>query len=83
MENGEMQRIVLALATTLIGTAFVAALPLPASANTRNHPKIRHAKHSQARYQKKTQRVVTKVKCVVELESKGTKRRAESGARRD
>jgi hypothetical protein len=68
-----MQRIVLALAATLVGTAFVAALPSSASASARNHPKIKHAKHLQARYQKKAQRVVKKAKRVVELESKGTK----------
>jgi hypothetical protein len=68
-----MQRMVLALAATLIGTAFVSALPPSASASAPNHPKIKHATHLQARYQKKAQRVVKKAKRVVALESKGTK----------
>jgi hypothetical protein len=73
MENSEMQRIVMPLAATLIGAAFVAASPLPASASAEDHVKARHAKRIQVRCQKKVQRVVKKTQRVVELKSKGTK----------
>ena len=78
-----MQRVVLALAVTLIGTSIVAALPSAASANARNQTKIKHTKYLQARYQKKAQRVVTKAKHVVQLERKGSNPRIERKAERD
>jgi hypothetical protein len=68
-----MQRMVLALAATLIGTAFVTASPPSASASARNHPNIKHGTDLHARCQKKAQRVVKKAKRVVASESKGTK----------
>jgi hypothetical protein len=68
-----MQRMVLALAATLIGTAFVTASPASASASARNHPNIKHGTDLHARCQKKAQRVVKKAKRVVASESKGTK----------
>src|SRR4029453_11965726 len=64
-ENSEMQRIVMPLAATLIGAAFVAASPLPASASAEDHVKARHAKRIQVRCQKKVQRVVKKTQRVV------------------
>src|SRR4029453_7757777 len=81
MENSEMQRIVMPLAATLIGAAFVAALPLPASASAEGHVKARHAKRIQVRCQKKAQRVVKKTQRVVELKSKGTKLSVEGKAK--
>jgi hypothetical protein len=82
MENSEMQRIVMPLAATLIGAAFVAASPLPASASAEDHVKARHAKRIQVRCQKKIQHVVKKTQRVVELKSKGTKLREERKAKR-
>jgi hypothetical protein len=82
MENSEMQRIVMPLAATLIGAAFVAASPLPASASAEDHVKARHAKRIQVRCQKKIQHVVKKTQRVVELKSKGTKLRVERKAKR-
>jgi hypothetical protein len=43
MESSDMQRFVMPLAATLIGAAFVAASPLPASASAKDHVKERHA----------------------------------------
>jgi len=77
-----MQRIVMPLAATLIGAAFVAASPLPASASAEDHVKARHAKRIQVRCQKKIQHVVKKTQRVVELKSKGTKLREERKAKR-
>jgi len=82
MENSEMQRIVMPLAATLIGAAFVAASPLPASASAEDHVKARHAKRIQVRCQKKIQHVVKTTQRVVELKSEGTKLRVERKAKR-
>jgi hypothetical protein len=82
MENSEMQRIVMPLAATLIGAAFVAASPLSASASAEDHVKARHAKRIQVPCQKKAQRVVKKTQRVVELKSKGTKLSVERKAKR-
>ena len=49
MENSEMQRIVMALAATVIWAAT--ASPSPASASAQDHVKARHAKRMQARCQ--------------------------------
>src|SRR6476619_2126161 len=81
MENSEMQRIVMPLAATLIGAAFVAASPLSASASAEDHVKATHAKRIQMPCQKKAQRVVKKTQRVVELKSKGTKLSVERKAK--
>ena len=77
-----MQRIVMPLAATLIGAAFVAASPLSASASAQDHVKATHAKRIQMPCQKKAQRVVKKTQRVVELKSKGTKLSVERKAKR-
>jgi hypothetical protein len=82
MENSEMQRIVMPLAATLIGAAFAAASPLPASASAEDHVKARHAKRIQVPCQKKARRVVKKTQRVVEFKSKGTKLSVERKAKR-
>jgi hypothetical protein len=66
MENSNMQHIVMALAAILIGAAFIAALPSPASAGARDHFKARQAERKQACCRKKAQRVI-------ELKGKRTK----------
>jgi len=81
MENSEMQRIVMPLAATLIGAAFVAASPLSASASAEDHVKATHAKRIQVPCQKKAQRVVKKTQRMVELKSKGTKLSVERKAK--
>ena len=70
-----MQRIILPLAATLIGAAFVAASPLPASASA-DHVKARHAKRIQAR-DKKAHGVLKKALRVAEPKSEATEPRAE------
>ena len=77
MENSEMQHIPMALAATLIGAAFVASSPSPASASARDHVKARQPKRIQACCQKKAQGVVEKAQRLVESKSRATKPRAE------
>ena len=74
-----MQRIVMALAATVIWAA--AASPSPASASAQDHVKARHAKRMQAR-EKNAQGVVKKAQRVVESPSKATKPRAERKPKR-
>ena len=66
-----MQHIPMALAATLIGAAFVASSPSPASASARDHVKARQPKRIQACCQKK------KAQRLVESKSKATKQCAE------
>jgi hypothetical protein len=79
MENSEMQRIVVALAATVICAA--AASPSPASASAQDHVKAKHAKAREAKHiqtrEKKAQGVVKKAQHIVESKSKATKPRAE------
>src|SRR5262245_19270333 len=79
MENSEMQRIVIALAATVIWAA--AASPSPASASAQDHVKARHAKRTQAR-EKNPQGVAKKPQHAVESKSKATKPRAERKPKR-
>jgi hypothetical protein len=84
MENSEMQRIVLALAATLIWAA--AASPSSASVSTQNHVKAKHAKARDAKRiqtrEKKAKGLVKKAQRVVESKSKATKPRAERKPKR-
>src|SRR4029079_7998429 len=84
MENSEMQRIVLALAASVIWAA--AAPPSPASAKAQDHVKARHAKARQAKriptHEKKAQGAVKKAQRVVESKSKAAKPCAERKPKR-
>jgi hypothetical protein len=82
MENSEMQRIVVALAASVIWAA--AAPPSPASAKAQDHVKARHAKPRQAKriptHENKAQGAVKKR--VVESKSKAAKPCAERKPKR-
>ena len=73
-----MQHIPMALAATLIGAAFVASSPSPASASARDHVKARQPKRIQACCQKKAQGVVEKAQRLVKSKEQGDSRADES-----
>jgi hypothetical protein len=79
MENSDMQRIVLALAASVIWAAT--ASPSPASATAQDHVKAKHVKAKDAKRiearEKKPQGVLKKPQRLVESKSKATKPHAE------
>jgi hypothetical protein len=84
MENNEIQRIVLALAATVIWAAVASSSP--ASASTQDHAEAKQAKARDAKRiparEKKAQGLFKKAQRVVESKSKATKPRAERKPKR-